>query len=543
MRTTPVLCLTSTLLFAACGIDNTLQGGNGTTGGSAADTAPDVFVDPSALDFGALDAAQGQEHSEIVTVQNLGDADLTLFAVQLADPTGPYTVSAIGSLLLEPGGQTTFLVTYRPAESAVHTGRILLDSNDPDTPTWVVSLTGQGVAPDVVVDPLAYDFGATWIGCEHSQSVRIQNAGDADLEVTELAWNTGSTDLVLDTSEDLYGELPWILPPGAWADVVVTYAPLDAYPDSAWLTVSSSDPSDPTVQATQSGQADPWGENVDVYEQPVAGQTDILFAMDWSGSMGDNIANALANFEVFVETLLSMDADFHLAAVTADSGCIYPGGPTYIDDSYSVAEAVRVFSDMVNMGGSGSNTERLFSVFEAALQNEGDGAAGCNAGFYREDATLNLVSVSDEPEQSPSSYSHYVSLFQDMKDDSDDVLMHAIAGDYPSGCGGGGGGADYGAGYYEASLATGATFLSICATDFGAHMETLAEGSAKALDAFPLSDEPVPETLRVKVDGLSTSTGWAYDASDNAVVFDAVAVPEAGSTIEIGYATAGDCEL
>ncbi|MED5370246.1 MAG: VWA domain-containing protein, partial [Myxococcota bacterium] len=116
--------------------------------------------------------------------------------------------------------------------------------------------------------------------------------------------------------------------------------------------------------------------------------------------------------------------------------------------------------------------------------------------------------------------------------------MHAIGGDYPSGCGGN----QAYTGFYEATVATGGLFLSICATDFGSHLESLAEGSAADLTAFELTDYPVPETIIVTVDGVTENLGWTYVASTNTVDFEEDYVPEGGSTIEIEYALYGDCE-
>jgi hypothetical protein len=91
-------------------------------------------------------------------------------------------------------------------------------------------------------------------------------------------------------------------------------------------------------------------------------------------------------------------------------------------------------------------------------------------------------------------------------------------------------------------VATGGLFLSICATDWGAHLEALAAGSAADLSSFALTEYPVPETLVVKVDGITTTVGWNYNASTNAVDFASDYVPEGGSTIEISYALYGDCD-
>ena len=147
--------------------------------------------------------------------------------------------------------------------------------------------------------------------------------------------------------------------------------------------------------------------------------------------------------------------------------------------------------------------------------------------------------VSDEPEQSVNLWPYYVSLFQGMKDDPDDVVIHAVAGDYPGGCGS----ASAGTGYYEATVATGGLFLSICATDWGSHLQEIAQASAGQLnDSFELTQLPVPETIEVQVDGIRTTTGWQYDAATNAVVFDRDHIPAGGSTVEVEYKLMPDCE-
>jgi hypothetical protein len=46
----------------------------------------------------------------------------------------------------------------------------------------------------------------------------------------------------------------------------------------------------------------------------------------------------------------------------------------------------------------------------------------------------------------------------------------------------------------------------------------------------------------VRIDGITTTTGWEYNETDNSVDFDESSIPEGGSTIEIEYALFGDCE-
>jgi hypothetical protein len=192
--------------------------------------------------------------------------------------------------------------------------------------------------------------------------------------------------------------------------------------------------------------------------------------------------------------------------------------------------------------GYGSNEERAFMQLEQLLANSVNmngvpTTTGCNAGLIRENAKLALVGVSDEPEQSVNNYSYYVSLFQSLKSNPNDVVIHAIGGDYPSGCAGN---APY-TGMYEASVATGGLFLSICATDWGTHLQALAEGSAQDLTSFELTEWPIPATITVKLNNIGTTLGWTYNPTDNSIDFDPDYVPEGGDTVQVDYAIYGDC--
>ena len=76
----------------------------------------------------------------------------------------------------------------------------------------------------------------------------------------------------------------------------------------------------------------------------------------------------------------------------------------------------------------------------------------------------------------------------------------------------------------------------------GSHLDSLANASVKPRDSFELTQLPAPETIEVHVDGIQTTTGWQYDASINAIVFEPDHIPPVGATIEIEYLLMPDCE-
>ncbi len=147
--------------------------------------------------------------------------------------------------------------------------------------------------------------------------------------------------------------------------------------------------------------------------------------------------------------------------------------------------------------------------------------------------------ISDEPEQSSGTWSSHVTSAESAAADlgASSLTISAIAGDLPSGCGGGVGSADAGVGYYEATQKTGGGFYSICG-DFTDHLTDLAERLSAS--AFPLSEAPLAETITVTVGGSEKTGGWSYSEESNAVVFDSP--PETGGEIEVSYERMGTCE-
>lgn len=507
---------------------------------SQLDNLPDpcIEVRPEVVDFSEIQVMVDLPQTETVEVHNACEGDLEIYELELDDPMAPFDLGAIDTVLVPEGQSTTFTVTFDPDTSGTWSSKALIGSNDPETPTAEVTLNGTGVAPIIDVDPDSHDFGSPYIGCELEQPYTVSNVGTAELLVDDFQFATASRDFGFDADPSSNGSLPLSIAPTDSVEVFIDYQGLDQFADQAYLTVNSNDPYTPEVLVTATASSTLFGKNLDVYEQAVKPSTDIIFTMDRSGSMSDNNAQVVANFDTFLTTLVGLDADYHVAVVVEDSGCVI--GTPYIDQTFSASAAFSAFETMAAVGGSSGYpfTEAGFTIAETALQSSLISPGGCNYGLYREDATLSLVHVSDEPEQSLNPWGFYVALFQSMKADPDDVIINAVAGDYPGGCSG----ADAGTGYYEATVATGGLFLSICATDWGSHLESLAEGSITIKKSFVLSQLPVPETIVVMVDGYETTTGWEYDQVNQAVVFERDHIPAGGSTIEIEYHVMPDCE-
>jgi hypothetical protein len=311
-------------------------------------------------------------------------------------------------------------------------------------------------------------------------------------------------------------------------------------------------------------------EWTDEFVQQPAAASDVLFVIDDSCSMEDGqeqLANGFTDFlQFFVEGTAN---DYHIGVVR---GSLAPGAneqwgvlesvPTHggrwidSDTGASPQDKIGAFAELAQVGTNASGEcEMGLQASQSALTDQASPGAP-NAGFYREDALLSVIVVSDEIDHGQDSNfffgscggiapKDFISWFlYDLKgpDSTDKVFFTGIIGDRPGGCVGPlGGSAEEGVGYWDVIDGVGGAFLSICSDDWSEGLALAGLQAVGLQTSFPLTHMPVEETLVVTVDDVAPgATSWSYDIGLNAIQF-ATEVPMESSVIRVEYErTPGD---
>tara|TARA_Y100001963_G_scaffold160278_1_gene270232 strand:+ start:16901 stop:18457 length:1557 start_codon:yes stop_codon:yes gene_type:complete len=500
-------------------------------------TAPEIEVTPVEYSFGSLSA--GSESADaVITIENIGNADLSIDNIYLHSGNSNFSLTQVLTDTVESSASVDLIVTYSPGTYESNSDTISILSNDEDEPDVHVLLDGSGDAPVITIDPEYYNFGQINIGCDDDLEITVGNIGNSNLIISDLEYFASlPDDFSMSEYESSLGSLPITIAPGTEINLSVSYFPLDSLDDSAYIEITSNDPATPSAYSDHDGISGYESWLSDNFTQDGTVSVDILFVIDNSGSMGSNQTNIKNNFDTFMNTFNSAGVSYQIALITTDSS-------DFVGDIITnlTVDPVGEFNSQIDsIGTSGSAMEKgLWFAYDSTTV--GDASSSSTTGFQRHDSRLVVVYVSDEPDGSDYAYgsggsttmtpSDYSASLLSLKSSSDLVIAHAIAGDHPSGCSTNGS-AQFGDGYYDVVTDLGGTFMSICASDWSATMDTLARESMAIL-SFPLSDTPVEDTITVSVDSVY-STDWVYDSTANSVSF--TSAPPDGSNINIQYAT------
>ena len=500
------------------------------------ETSPEIVVDPVEHDFGHVNA-QGISETTSIHVSNAGSEDLLISSINVVGNL-TFSMSAVGAHSIEPGDMTTVDVTFDPATYENSLAQVEIRSNDEDEPLVVVPLAGAGDAPIIYVAPDEYDFGDTILGCSNEVNILIGNIGNVDLNVNNIDFFASvPVDFAISDYELEHGPLPWTIAPSDVNIVTVYYEPLDLIDDGAWVEVGSDDPITPIAGVDQFGVGAYAALITETFEQVGTVKTDILFVIDNSGSMSRNQTNIKDNFDYFINVFNAASADYQIAFITTDNQNFVDGKIVSNLSTDPVGEVTEII-DQIGTAGSATETGTYYTWY--SMQPGGDAVLG--GAFSRVDSKLVVIYVSDEPDFAERfTTMTWLEFADDLRAQrSSDALVsaHAVAGDYPSGCSTSYGYAQFGSGYYDVVTELGGEYMSICATDWGDQMDTLARETI-ASSIYYLGNNPIEVTIEVTVNGVSMTTGWEYDEILNAVVFDTA--PAEKSITDVTYAMWGDC--
>lgn len=269
---------------------------------------------------------------------------------------------------------------------------------------------------------------------------------------------------------------------------------------------------------------------------------DVLVVVDNSGSMAPEQKNMGDRFGNFISKIDSLD--WRVAVITTDmqggkvdlqdkfDGQLLPikdlNGRYFLDSATDKAVAQARFSATVQRSESGSGYEQGVAATYRSIERSmltGDP----NNSFYRSDAALAIVLVSDADETgkdnkssnltSKSVPANLVSLVSNKWPGKPFIFNSIVVKTGDTACLGVSGNENYGVNYEKAATLTGGVIGSVCAPDYATQLDDIGEGLGKVVRSVSLDCAPVDSNGDGKVDLTMSIQGVAFTVSGSLVTF------------------------
>jgi hypothetical protein len=451
-------------------------------------------------------------------------------------------------------------VRYAPTQPTNYEGILRLDTPEGEAPFVQVLLRGAFGSPCLEVVPRLVDFGPSRFTCAaRDQKVRVYHVGATGcpsritIQKVQLGGQTSQSFAIKSTSPTLpQSGVP--LTTGQSIEISLGYRPNQVGLDRDYLEIVHSFVPQSPMAVPLEGAGVLEDTQTDIFRQKDKPSVDILFVIDNSCSMRGEQQELAQNFVSFINWASRLSVDYQIGVTNTDmtgrSGT--PGCLHQVEDDQKqkhrflttkTPDPTGVFKKMADVGTRGSGSEQGLEAAYRALTQPVKDSPLCNHLFYREDASLSLVFVSDEEDQSPKTYGFYLSFFQNLKGarNANLVRASAVVGPPPSGCRTSGTSisARSAPRYWDLSTALRGEKASICSSDWSTTLSRLGAISFGLLEQFFLSRTPEPPTIQVKVNGTTVpqdpTNGWTYDATSNSILFSSTARPPQAARIEVFY--------
>lgn len=252
---------------------------------------------------------------------------------------------------------------------------------------------------------------------------------------------------------------------------------------------------------------------------------DILFVVDNSGSMGIHQDLLVQNLPLFTaEFTQNSMLDYHIGVVTTDMSALSQSGrlqgtPKFItkatpDGDIALAENLLV-------GTFGSGTEKSYAPVIAALTPPLV-SSSANKGFYRADAKLAIVFITDAEDQSGITEAAFLAKLMALKNnDINQILAYGVLpASFDPSCPTQEKRPTNIENFLKMVKKQGSNLMSLCSDTYGSELAALGQDIVRNVGStIYLTRLPDPKSLKVTVGAEDLSNRlWAYDPNINAVI-------------------------
>ena len=199
---------------------------------------PNIVANPTSFDFELVRIGESRERS--FAIENTGDNQLIIFATEVSGANAnQFSITNGGEgLILEPDQVHLITVAFAPTSIGIKQANLAIDSNDPDSPSLNLILSGQGEGkPNFQIETSEVQFGNTIINSTKEINLKIENIGNADLSLgnnTLIGTGSNAFSLVDNTSSI-------VIPPLGDTTIKILFTPESIGDFVSLLTIDSND--------------------------------------------------------------------------------------------------------------------------------------------------------------------------------------------------------------------------------------------------------------------------------------------------------------
>lgn len=201
---------------------------------TSASAAPLIQVDHPSYNFGTI--LQGKKLDYTYIIRNAGDAPLRILHIR---PACGCTAANASTPLIQPGKSSEIKVNFNSANfSGTVTKTIAVETNDPKTPIFTLTLTGT-ISEEIVITPKQLNLGQVKADVTRSFTLTVENRGVKPLKLTSLKTPMPQVTFKSDKTQLKPGDI-------ATFSIAVTPRKEDRML-SGYLSVTTDNPSKPEI--------------------------------------------------------------------------------------------------------------------------------------------------------------------------------------------------------------------------------------------------------------------------------------------------------